>query len=252
MLLQSTDLAVQGSLKLHQQITTHLHLLNLIRAIRRSDIAAANLAIDTLKPLASTDPEISFEFECLRFKHELRTVNLESASSILSKLGEDVKADETDVYQRLTVAVLKARMFAHAGTPQKGFTIALKAAVAAQRAGIMPVLWEAVGLFCDTLVAVEEFDAAARLLDAVLPAAHEGGDGELLGKLYDGLADAHVGIMGKERASGRKDQKDKLPGMAKAVLYLDRAEYCECIWKREPRISADHVQSIRRSKTEQR
>lgn len=117
----------------------------------------------------ATDPEISFESLGLQYRHQLRNRNFEAASATLQVLTEDVQVGDPDTYQRLELAIFKAEMFTQAGLPQRSFTIALRTAAAAQRAGIYPVLWSAVGLLCTALVALEEYQAAVSLLDSVIP-----------------------------------------------------------------------------------
>ena len=60
-------------------------------------------------------------------------------------------------------------MFAKAGLPTKGFSIALRAASSAQRAMVLPVMWEAVGALCVILIDLSEFAAARSLVDAIMP-----------------------------------------------------------------------------------
>jgi anaphase-promoting complex subunit 5 len=71
--------------------------------------------------------------------------------------------------RRIKLLTLKARLFAKAGLPTKGFSIAMRAASSAQRAMIMPAMWEAIGALCVILIDLGEFGAARSLVDAIMP-----------------------------------------------------------------------------------
>ena len=97
--------------------------------------------------------------------------NFESAFSLISTAMESMKIESADVYHQMHLLLLKARLFAEAGVPEKGFSIAVRVASASAKARIMPALWEAVRLLSNILIALGERDPAKRLLDAVLPQA---------------------------------------------------------------------------------
>ena len=71
--------------------------------------------------------------------------------------------------RRIKLLILKARLFAKAGLPTKGFSIAMRAASSAQRAMVMPAMWEAIGALSVILIDLGEFDAARSLVDAIMP-----------------------------------------------------------------------------------
>ena len=71
--------------------------------------------------------------------------------------------------RRIKLLILKARLFAKAGLPTKGFSIAMRAASSAQRAMIMPAMWEAIGALSVILIDLGEFDAARSLVDTIMP-----------------------------------------------------------------------------------
>jgi anaphase-promoting complex subunit 5 len=75
----------------------------------------------------------------------------------------------TDIVRRIKLLILKARLFAKAGLPTKGFSIAMRAASSAHRAMIMPAMWEAIGALCVILIDLGEFGAARSLVDAIMP-----------------------------------------------------------------------------------
>lgn len=75
----------------------------------------------------------------------------------------------TDISHRLRLLLFKAGIWARAGKPAKGFSIALRVASSAHRALILPVLWEAVGALANILLDLSEFDGARQLVDGIMP-----------------------------------------------------------------------------------
>lgn len=65
--------------------------------------------------------------------------------------------------------VLKASVFAAAGKPEKGFSLVIRAASRAERAGLVPVLLEALAELGGILNKVAEFKAARDIAEAALP-----------------------------------------------------------------------------------
>ena len=78
-------------------------------------------------------------------------------------------ATTSDLAQTLHLLTLKAGVFAAAGKPGKGFSIAVRAASRAERAGLVPVLLEALAALAEILNKVGEFGPARELVEAALP-----------------------------------------------------------------------------------
>lgn len=70
---------------------------------------------------------------------------------------------------RIKLLILKARVFALVGMPEKGFSIILRAASSAHRALLLPVMWEALAGLCVILLDLGEFAAVRDVVDAVVP-----------------------------------------------------------------------------------
>jgi len=71
--------------------------------------------------------------------------------------------------QRVCMLLAKAELFGKAGKPERGFSVALRAASVSFKARLMPCLWAAVGVLSNILNSIGEFEAARRLLNAVIP-----------------------------------------------------------------------------------
>lgn len=78
-------------------------------------------------------------------------------------------SDTADTLRRIKLLILKARVFAKAGVPVKGFSIALRAASSAHRALLLPLMWEAIGTLCNILLDLNEFGAVRSLVEAIMP-----------------------------------------------------------------------------------
>lgn len=123
--------------------------------------------------------------------------------------------------------ISKASLFAKIGHPERGFSVALRAASISFKAGLLPDLWRAVGALGGILNAVGEFGASRRLLDAVLPQALEHGDLALCADLYACQADAWMGLAGLEDENTSLGQRQRAVKINKAESYIDRARECE-------------------------
>ena len=117
---------------------------------------------------------------------------------------------------------LKAKIFAAAGQPERGFSAAVRAASTAMRARILPALWDAVGALAGILNELEEYRAANELLAAIMPQALEAGEMALSAELYSFHADACMGLAGKE-----EDKSSKTMWLARTSTYLDRSLECK-------------------------
>ena len=149
----------------------------------------------------------------------MRRADYTHALSLLKRLMTELDQQEADIFQRLKAMILKARIYLEAGVPQKGFSVAIRAASLAHKARLLPVLWEAVGTISKILISVKEFEATVKLVESVLPQASECEDCDLVAHLFSGLADGHMGMAGQaKRGSLRRKEK-----LTKALEALDCA-----------------------------
>ncbi len=150
---------------------------------------------------------------------QVRRGDYSKAMEILERLAIKLIDEELDVYQRIKLMTLKARIYDKAGIPQKGFSVALRAASLAHRARLLPALWEAVGAVSAILISLKEFNAAAKLLESIMPQVLECEDCSLSAQTFSFLADAHMGMAGEARAETlqRKEQ------LTKALDNIDRS-----------------------------
>lgn len=137
---------------------------------RYSDnLTGAEYLLGQLKAGTAVDVDVSFRISVIECEYTLRRGALSTAYDSIEGLATRLKEEDADVYQRITLQLMKAKMFARAGKAEKGFSVATRAAFIAQQTHLIPLLWEAVGAISNILMNFDEFDAARRLLDAVIP-----------------------------------------------------------------------------------
>ena len=149
----------------------------------------------------------------------IRRRDYSKAMEILEDLATTLDEQEADIYQRVKLMTLKALIYDKAGIPQKGFTVALRAASLAHRSRLLPALWEAVGRVCAVLLSLSEFLPAAKLLESIMPQVLECEDCYLSAQTFALLADSHVGMAGQAKAETpqRKEQ------LTKALEHIERS-----------------------------
>lgn len=141
----------------------------------------------------------------------IRRGDYSKAMEMLEELATKFNEEEADTYQRVKLMILKAQIYEKSGLPQKGFSVALRAASLAHRARLLPALWEAVGRVSAVLISLKEFSAAVKLLESIMPQVLECEDCNLSAQTFALLADAHVGMAGQAKAETlqRKEQLTK-------------------------------------------
>ena len=163
--------------------------------------------------------DVSFSISLLEIDLHIRRSDFPTAFALLEKLATKTSEGEADVFHHIKIMILKARIYDKAGITQKGFSVAVRAAVLAHEARVLPALWEAIGAVSRVLISLKEFDAAVRLLESVMPRVLEGEDCNLAARTYSSLADAHMGMAGMCEAEAQQ-RKEQVLG---ALEYIDRS-----------------------------
>ncbi|KAI5209244.1 hypothetical protein AUEXF2481DRAFT_27990 [Aureobasidium subglaciale EXF-2481] len=221
-LLRQNDPSKERTLRLENTFNAFAAMISLRRALHHNDFFVAEEFLRQLKPIRQTaDAGVVFETHVLEIELLMKQGKLASAFDCIEKQVVEAKAaNSADIVRRIKLLILKARLFAKAGLPTKGFSIAMRAASSAQRAMIMPAMWEAVGALCVILIDLGEFGAARSLVDAIMPQVLEGGNTTTIAHLYMILTDSYVGLAGK---SAESDQRESSSHIDAAFIYLDRA-----------------------------
>ncbi|KAF2397501.1 hypothetical protein EJ06DRAFT_514944 [Trichodelitschia bisporula] len=217
-LLSNVDGNVTGLMKLNQFLHTYKDLLKLKRLLHNNDIQAAYRIMAELNVRPYQDTDIQFHVAILNIEYLCKSSNFPQAYEAIEDLGHKLQEEDGDVFQRVTVLLQKAHLFEAVGRPAQGFTVALRAANSAYRARLLPSLWEAVGLMAKIHSSLEQFEAARRLLEAVLPQTLTGGDAHLCAQLYMYLGDAFMGLAGTQQGDAR------IASLSKVEHSIDRAQ----------------------------
>lgn len=133
-----------------------------------SNLATAGAHLSLLLPLTQTsDPDLAHQISLLEIALLTHPTSPDLPSAYRKITA--MLSTTSDLAQTLHLLTLKAGVFAAAGKPEKGFSIAVRAASRAERAGLVPVLLEALAALAEILNKVGEFAAAKELIEAALP-----------------------------------------------------------------------------------
>jgi anaphase-promoting complex subunit 5 len=233
--LETLDPDMLRAWKANQYYKKYRGLLKLRRDLHRSALDSAEHLLAQLQQTSQDDvePDLPFVVDTLHIEIQLRRGDLEAAQASVDRLLAAMKDDNKDVAMRVRLLLLKAHVFDLAGRPQRGFSLAMRAATLAWRARLLRLLWQAVGALANVLTSLGEFSAAADLLIAVLPRALECEGAFLNGTLYSLLADARMGQAGQQQIAGAggrlraggggKKKNKRAEYMQKACEVLDLA-----------------------------
>ncbi|MCJ1245829.1 anaphase promoting complex subunit 5 [Trapelia coarctata] len=207
------------TLKLQQFWTSHMSVLKLRRSLFRNELSAAESFLSQLRTNRQPDQELALVVRLLEINLHMRRQDHTKAMDILDKDAKEFHEHGADVFQQIKLMVLKARIYNKAGIPQKGFSVAIRAASLAYKARLLPALWDAIGALCKVLISLKEFEAATRLMESIMPQVLECEDCELAATSFSCLADAHMGLAGQMNAGSLKRKEH----LVKASGYLDRS-----------------------------
>lgn len=207
------------SLKAHQYWLCFQGILRLKRDLHQNNLEDADSLISQLLENEEGDPDLSYELNYLRIDAMIRRGNYSDALATIQGIAAELRHNGDDIFFRTRLLVMKALVLNKCGRPQRGFSVAVKAASIAWRARLLPVLWYAMGAIANILSSLGEFEASAEVLNSVVPRALECEDCDLSAGIFSGLADAFVGMAGQEEAgSPRRTQK-----LTSALDAIDRA-----------------------------
>nr|OQO29643.1 hypothetical protein B0A51_02251 [Rachicladosporium sp. CCFEE 5018] len=208
-LIDDIMLRTVGSLKLQQRADAFARLIALLRAIREGDAETASALHRILVSMRDCgDPELSQHLDTLTavflqeadsniaFAHVTRKPP--PSNSLVTSTGD------TDLAHRLQLMVRKASMFVRAGHAEQAISIAMRAAAAAERSLLTPVLLEAVLVVARILIALGEFEGALRLCQASIARTMQvTGSSELSSSLFAVCMEAYVGIGGQQAGNSK-------------------------------------------------
>ena len=154
------------------------------------------------------EPDMALVVDSLHIEMLTRKGDYETAFNKIDRLITELREDNRDIALRVRLLLNKAHLFDVVGRPQRGFTVAMRAASLAWRARLLPLVWQAVGALANILNELGEYEGAANLLVAVLPRCLETDSRYTAGELYALLADSWMGMAG-DSGGGAEDNNKK-------------------------------------------
>ncbi|KAI0476220.1 anaphase-promoting complex subunit 5-domain-containing protein [Xylariaceae sp. FL0804] len=251
-LLESMDANSLRAWKPSQYWHKFRGIIKLRRDLHRNNLDGAEILLSQLLQSKNEDlePDLAFVVDNLHVECLVRRGKLQQAFAKVERMVQELRDENKDIALRVRLLLLKAELLDRCGRPQRGFTIAVRAAHVALRARLIPYLWPAVGAVANVLTSLGEFAAARRLLRAVLPRSLECENAAMTAKLYAHLGDANVGLAGQAPPRSRR-RRELLTRAAEAV---DRAfghyasvedvnKQCEMMAKKATimKVAGDHV-----------
>ncbi|KAK7442627.1 anaphase-promoting complex protein [Colletotrichum acutatum] len=212
--LEALDENALRSWKPSQYWYKYRGIIKLKRDLHHNNLDGAEQLLSQLLQSKKDDlePDMAFVVDFLHIDCLTRRGDLQAAFNKVEDMLAAIRDDKRDISLRVRLMLIKVHLYDKCGRPQRGFTIAMRAASMAWRARLVSCLWQAIGAIANILTSLGEFEASVQLLTAVLPRSLECDSAALSGQLYSYLADANMGIAGT-----------MAPQSAKRREYLTRA-----------------------------
>ncbi|EAW09212.1 putative anaphase-promoting complex subunit Apc5 [Aspergillus clavatus NRRL 1] len=210
------------SLKENQHWTFFSGILQLKRQICRDDKVAADHLLSQLEAIQLPGNDASLLLSFLSIKYKIRQGDYGRALEIVEQTAQSIHQDNFDIYSQVRLLCFKARIFQKTGNPQRGFSLAMRAASIAHRSRLLPGLWEAICVLGGVLLSLREFEAVHEMIESIMPQVLETDDCDLTAQAYSLLVDANMGMAGKLWSQGQNTPA-KTEYMNRALGYLDCA-----------------------------
>ncbi|KAK0112212.1 anaphase promoting complex subunit 5 [Cadophora gregata f. sp. sojae] len=219
--LEGLDANSLRTWKSNQYWLKYRGILRLKRYLHRNDLSGADCLISQLLQCngSETDTDLAFETNTLHIDYLIRRTNYGRALAKIEQLAFEMKADGDDLNLRIKLLTMKALLQDKAGRPQKGFSIAVRAASIAWRARLIPALWGAMGSIANIMTSLSEFQASCQILIAIIPRALEYENCTLNAQLYSFLADAYMGLAGQAEPGSMKRKQN----LTRCLEFVGRA-----------------------------
>lgn len=170
------------------------------------------------------DIDLSLTLSFLEIEFRLRKGDYHRALKIVEQIAQSIQQENFDVFTQIKLLCYKARILDKAGQPQRGFSLAMRAASIAHRSRVLPGLWEAIGVLAGVLLSLREFEAAAEMMESIMPQVLEFEDRSLTARSYSVLVDANMGLAGEyssARGGCAADPVKKKEYVTRALEYID-------------------------------
>jgi anaphase-promoting complex subunit 5 len=219
--LESLDENSLRSWKANQYWLEYRGILRLKADLHKNNLDGADQILRQLLQFSGrgSDSDLGFEINTLHIDYLIRRTDFSGALAKIEQMAAAMKEEGDDINLRVKLLTTKALLQSRAGRPQKGFSVAVRAASIAWRARLIPALWMAMGAIANILTSLSEFDAASSILIAIIPRALECENCAMSAQLYSFLVDAYMGLAGQ----AEPDSAQRKQNLTCALEYIDRA-----------------------------
>jgi anaphase-promoting complex subunit 5 len=219
--MESLDVNSLRSWKTNQYWLKYRGILRLKRDLHRNNLEGADQLLSQLLQSngADSDSDLSFEINTLHIDYLIRRMDYGRAMTKIEQLATAMKEDGDDINLRIKLLTMKALLQEKCGRPQKGFSVAVRAASIAWRARLIPALWGAMAVIANILTSLSEFQASAQILISILPRALQCENCSLNAQLYSFLVNAYMGMAGQ----AKKDSLKRKENLTSCLEFIDRA-----------------------------
>ncbi|PWY67510.1 anaphase-promoting complex subunit Apc5 [Aspergillus heteromorphus CBS 117.55] len=212
-----------SSLKTSQYWIFFSGILQLRHEIYRDNKVASTHLLSQLQAIHLPDSDLNLLLTILTITLHIRSGHYAEALSTVEEAAQAIHQDNFDIHTQIKLLCLKAHILQKTGHPQRGFSLAMRAASIAHRARLLPALWESICALAGVLLSLREFDAVSQMIESIMPQILESSDCELAAQAYSLLVDANMGIAGVLWSQGRGDSPLKKERVNCALGYLDCA-----------------------------
>lgn len=189
----------------------------------RDDKIAASHLISQLQSLHLPDSDISPLISFLSAEFLIRQGNHTRALETIEKAAQSMHQDNFDNHFQVKILCLKARILEKTDQPQRGFSLAMRAASIAHRSRLLPGLWEAICVLGRVLLSLGEFEAVDELVESIMPRVLETDDCSLAARAYSLLVDANMGVAGSLWSRGQGHTPARKDYVTRALGYIENA-----------------------------
>jgi len=149
------------------------------------------MLIHSLRGTPLQEPTLIWTVALLEIDYYIRLRDFSKALDLVDNHFKTLKESAVNlsapIAVRLRLLNAKSRIFIKAGRAQKALSLTLRAATAAHKARLFPVLWESIALLMHVLNSVKRQDVAADLGHLYVEQVRECGDEALLAEIQDAL-----------------------------------------------------------------
>ncbi|KAF7526649.1 hypothetical protein PCG10_004040 [Penicillium crustosum] len=199
-------------------------LLQLRRQICRDDKVAVEHIISQLQAVQLRDFDMRMLLAFYSIEFTMRQGDYGRALRMVEQAAHSMQPENFDIHSQIKLLCLKAQILGKSGQPQRGFSLAMRAASIAHRSKVLADLWEAICTLATVLLSLREFEATGELVESVMPQILESENYSLIAQAYSLLVDANMGMAGELWSlQGRDSTSTRKEYINRALGYIDSA-----------------------------